>query len=656
MKIAARLYTVCLIAAALAACGDDDSPAADGGGRDGGGKPMSQKDAGEEDAGVPEPPATPVCSVDNFCWERPTPQGETLRAVWSATPNDVWGVGDGGVVLHYDGKNFRAEHVDAHTDLLAIHGSAANDVWAVGKGGLVLHYDGSAWSKNDLSSVIDASGAGRGVLYGVFAAAPNAVWAVGHTGVNALIIHYDGEKWSSQPLMAATPQVLRAIWGFSADKLWAVGDGGVIRVYDGTQWIADKSPTGGALNAIHGLAAHDVWAVGAGGTAVHWNGTTWTNANMGLSGALFSLQVDIAAPPPVMDAGAPMPAPMPMMDAGMLPPMAPEGPWSVWAFGEKGHVFRYNGTLWAPLASGTEAPFYAATRLREASLIAVGEHGQVSRFQADSRQSLSGGSRRNHLGVWGDGKTMWVVGDEIERHDANGWQTMTSPTERALYGVWGDKNGIWAVGTAGTVVRYENGMLQTREVSAAGDAWLHAVWGAANTVWIVGDAGLTLVAAAGSFIKVATPVRSNLSDVWGIADDAFWAVGDGGSVLRWDGMAWLRVPTGPMGGVVTNLRAVWGSGRDDVWVVGTEGTILHWNGERFSAMSQAGGFSLNDVWGRSASEIYAVGSGGTALRYDGSQWNALQTGTLSSLQSVFGDDQGRVFAVGLDGVVLVLAN
>jgi hypothetical protein len=656
MKLAARLYLLCALT--FVACGDDAAPAADGGGRDG--ATDHHKDGGDDDdAGAPAQPSVPVCSADNFCWELPTPQGETLRAVWSAAQDDLWAVGDGGVILRFDGKDYRAEHIDAHKDLLAVHGSAANDVWAVGKGGVVVHYDGSELRTEDLGSLIDASGAGLGVLYGVYAAAPNDVWSVGYTGVSGVIIHYDGEKWSTVPLGMglATTQPLRAIWGLGADKIWAVGDGGVIRSFDGTQWIADKSSTGAALNSIHGLAAHDVWAVGAGGAAVHWNGMAWSNANPGLSGALYSVQVDIAAPPPMMmDGGMQAPAPPPMMDAGMEPPMPPKGPWSVWAFGEKGHVFRYNGTVWAPLASGTDVPLYAATRLRAGTLLAVGLHGQITRFEGDARQSLSAGTRRNHLGMWGDGKTMWLVGDEIERRDAKGWSTMTSPTERALYGVWGDKSGVWAVGTAGTIVRYEQGMLQMREVTAAADAWLHAVWGTTGTTWIVGDAGLTLVAAAGSFIKVATPVRSNLADVWGFADDAFWAVGDGGTVLRWDGMAWLRVPTGPMGGVVQNLRAVWGTGRDDVWVVGTEGTILHWNGERFTSMSQDAGYSLNDVWGRSASEIYAVGSGGTALRYDGSEWQPLQTGTLSSLQTVFGDDSGKVYAAGLDGVVLVLTN
>ncbi|HKU40138.1 MAG TPA: hypothetical protein VJR89_18390, partial [Polyangiales bacterium] len=325
---------------------------------------------------------------------------------------------------------------------------------------------------------------------------------------------------------------------------------------------------------------------------------------------------------------------------------------SVWAFGEKGHVFRYNGTLWAAQPSGTDLPLYAATRLANDTLIAVGDRGQISRFSGDARQSMTSGARKNHLALWGDGKTLWAVGDDISRRDTDGWSATAAPNERALYGVWGDAKGVWAVGTGGSVARYENGSWQARNVAAAGESWLHSVWGAGTSTWLVGDQGLTLVAAAGSFIKVATPVKSNLLDVWGDADDRFWAVGEGGAVLRWDGMAWLKVPTGPMGGVVQNLRAVWGSARDDVWVVGTEGTILHWTGERFESQTRSAKYSLNDVWGRGRNDVYAVGTGGVALHYDGSGWTELETGTRSNLQSVFGDGE-RVFAAGLDGVLLV---
>jgi hypothetical protein len=666
MKLATWLCLLCALAAY--GCGGADKPASEsdagkaGSSGAGGHHAGDEDDAGAHDAGaLTKPPASHVCSVDGFCWELPSPQGETLRAAWAAASDDVWAVGDGGVALHYDGSGFRAEHLGVQQNLLAIHGSSASDVWAVGQGGAVLHFDGQTWSTQDLSALVDASGGAKTeAMYGVFAAAPDAVWAVGYSGVGPVIVHYDGQQWSNQSLGLQTDQVLRAVWGTARDHVWAVGDAGVVRSFDGTQWNVDKSATGAALTSVHALAAHDVWAVGANGTAIHWNGTTWSNANMGLSGALLSVRVDIAAPAPVMDAGmAGMAAPAPPppvagagADAGL--PKPPEGPWSVWAFGDKGAVFRYNGTLWAQLPSGTDLALYGATRVAAGTLISVGERGQMTRFEGDARQSLSVGSRRNHLALWGDGQTLWAVGDDIERRDTTGWNPLANPTGRSLYSVWGDTTGFWAVGTAGSIVHYKEGALHSVDVTAAGESWLHGVWGAGSSVWIVGDAGLALVSAAGSFIKVAMPVKSNLLDVWGMADDLFWAVGDGGVVLRWDGMAWLKVPTGPMGGIVQNLRAVWGTAKDDVWVVGTQGTILHWTGERFEMGAPAASYSLNDVWGRAKDDVYAVGSGGVALHYDGAKWTTLQTGTSRSLQSVFGDAHGHIFAAGLDGVVLIL--
>ena len=668
MKVAAWLL-LC-VGCALGACGGDEGGGGPHAGTDAA-APRDGRDAGSnaQDAGhvdvdggdgaIAEPPETAagVCSADGFCWELPTPQGETLRAAWAAAPGDVWAVGDGGLVLHYDGRGFRRESVLTSQDLVAVHGSSASDVWVAGAAGALLHYDGQAWSLQDVATLIDASGgAMTGVLHGIFAGARDAVWAVGHTGVAAVIAHYDGERWTSQRLEVPTVEALRAVWGTSPQRLWAVGDGGRILSFDGQQWRVEVSPTRAALRSVHGLAEHDVWAVGVDRSAVHWDGMRWRLLNTGLIGNLSSVRVDIASAPPASDAGMDMaPAPAPAdagLDAG-LPP-APEGPWLTWAFGEAGRVFRYNGEQWAELPSGSELALHGAARVAAGELLAVGERGQITRFAGDARQSLSGGSRRNHLALWGDGQTLWVVGDEIARRDRGGaWSALQRPSDRSLYGVWGDARGLWAVGTGGAIVRFEDGELHAIEAAAAADRWLRAVWGAGDSVWIVGHGGLALVRAAGGFLRVDTGVNTHLLDVWGDADDRFWAVGEGGTVLRWDGAAWLQVPTGPMGGVVQNLRAVWGSSAQDVWVVGTESTILHWDGQRFEPHSRGESYSLNDVWGRAADDVYAVGTGGIALHYDGDDWTVLETGTRSSLQSLFGDARGRVFAAGLDGVVLV---
>lgn len=49
------------------------------------------------DLGAPAP--TRVCSTDNWCWESPLPQGNTLNGVWGTGAKDMWAVGNQGTIL-----------------------------------------------------------------------------------------------------------------------------------------------------------------------------------------------------------------------------------------------------------------------------------------------------------------------------------------------------------------------------------------------------------------------------------------------------------------------------------------------------------------------------------------------------------------------------
>ena len=522
----------------------------------------------------------------------------------------------------------------------------------------MLHYDGSAWTMQDLGELIDASGgAMTGVLHGIFAAGPDAVWAVGHSGVGAVIVHHDGERWSNQALGLQTAEVLHAIWGTSPEQLWAVGGGGVILRFDGTAWNAETSPTRAVLTSVHGLSDHDLWAVGAQGTAVHWDGTRFSVVNTGLSGNLLAVRVDIDTEPPSMDAGMSVPPPPPRPDAGADagPPPAPEGPWSVLGLRRgrprlplQRHVVGRAAERQRARAArrGTPRLWRAARGRRARADHAL--HGRCAPQPVERLAPQSPGDLRRRRDAVGRGRRGHAP--RCERME----RAASVPSIARSTACGATRPGCGPSAPRARIERLErDGALEVLDVEAAGDRWLRAVWGAGDSLWIVGDGGLALVRAAGSFLAIDTPVRTNLLDVWGDADDLFWAVGEAGTVLRWDGMAWLQVPTGPMGGVTQNLRAVWGSSGDDVWVVGTESTILHWDGQRFAPHSRGEHYSLNDVWGRGPDDIYAVGTGGIALHYDGTDWTELETGTQSSLQSVTGDDAGRVFAAGLDGVVLV---
>ncbi len=184
----------------------------------------------------------------------------TLDAVWGSSSTDVFAVGSGGVISHYDGTAWSTMASGTPEDLRAVWGSSGSDVFAVGLNGVILHYDGAGW--NPMASPFS-------VNLGVWGAAPNDVYAVGNTR----ILHYDGTDWTIVHTHAGD---LNDVWGCSPDTVYGVGSGGQILHYDGTAWSAITSPTTNTLWGIWGASCSNIYAVGDNGTVVRFDGTVWS--------------------------------------------------------------------------------------------------------------------------------------------------------------------------------------------------------------------------------------------------------------------------------------------------------------------------------------------------------------------------------------------
>ncbi len=79
-------------------------------------------------------------------WQNPLPQGNSLNATWSCSTNDVFAVGYNGTILHYDGNTWSSMPSGTTNNLWSIWGTANNDLFAVGYSGTILHYDGHTWN------------------------------------------------------------------------------------------------------------------------------------------------------------------------------------------------------------------------------------------------------------------------------------------------------------------------------------------------------------------------------------------------------------------------------------------------------------------------------------------------------------------------------
>jgi hypothetical protein len=174
-----------------------------------------------------------------------------LSGIWGISAQDVFAVGNRGVILHFDGARWTRQQSGTGKDLAAVWVASRNEAFAVGLDGVILHFDGHGWRT-------EKSGTSK-TLLDVWGATPTDVYAVGRGGT---ILHFDGRSWTRRP--SPTRYDLAAVWGSSATDVYAAGDHGTILHFDGTNWT-QKVPSFGwrcAFSALGGTSASDVYAAG----------------------------------------------------------------------------------------------------------------------------------------------------------------------------------------------------------------------------------------------------------------------------------------------------------------------------------------------------------------------------------------------------------
>ncbi|MBL8953069.1 MAG: hypothetical protein JNK82_19990 [Myxococcaceae bacterium] len=74
------------------------------------------------------------------------PQGNSLNAMWAASPDEVWAAGDVGTVMRFSSGVWSLYDTPTRNDLYAIAGASPTDVWAAGSAGVMMHFDGTSWT------------------------------------------------------------------------------------------------------------------------------------------------------------------------------------------------------------------------------------------------------------------------------------------------------------------------------------------------------------------------------------------------------------------------------------------------------------------------------------------------------------------------------
>lgn len=358
--------------------------------------PQSQPDAGDGspplDAGcdAADPSCTTsVVTCDRVAWCTPTtssPVVHSLLAIWGSAANDVWTVGTGGTILHFDGTSWESTQTDLKNTFYGVWGSGRSDVWVVSSTEVVLHgtgFEGSTTTWTNVATTVPA----EKIIRAVWGSSPNDV----RLGSNPFGMEAPPPVYVAQgnqfvrtvddtgattwtPIIGSA--AVTSIWGSSASDVWIAGDNSLTASYargqimhgtpgdagadagpaDSLAWTAIDSQSNVTLESVWGSSANDVWAVGAVGTIRHITSTDvrWQKVASPTNQTLHSVWGS--------------------------------GPDDVWAVGDAGTILHWNGTSFDIANEFTSAQFPI---------------GQKPDLRA----------------VWGSGPNdVWIAGEQILLH------------------------------------------------------------------------------------------------------------------------------------------------------------------------------------------------------------------------------------------------
>jgi hypothetical protein len=238
------------------------------------------------------PSGRTVLHYDGSAWADHTlPAGEgDVLGVWGSSPSDVYAA-SGTSIWHYNGTVWATAYDQGElSSYRNIAGISAQDVYAVGwidqfkNTGLIEHYDGVTWSRpnepviNEYGEVFDVSGTSRTDVYAVGRQDAPFDTEPGEPDVHHKILHYDGTGWTMVfgILTEHTdPTGFTSVWATAPNDVFAVGSGGHIWHFNGSEWLAMASPTADHLWDLWGSSGSDVFAVGNAGI-LRYDGSSWS--------------------------------------------------------------------------------------------------------------------------------------------------------------------------------------------------------------------------------------------------------------------------------------------------------------------------------------------------------------------------------------------
>lgn len=553
----------------------------------------------------------PVCSGGNWCWDYPLPQGGNLYNVKARAANDVWAVGDSGLILHWDGSRWAQVSSGQTGEIRSIALGPNGSAFFGGYTQFLMKWNGQTIDKGPYT--------GKPVSL-MWTADGNEIWysedffGEANTGLYRLLASTGNIDDFMMPMTK-----IYDIWGIEKNDVWvAAGD----RIYrwNGSSLTERPIPPNAEIYGLTGFNREDVWGIGNG--LYHWDGISW---------ALVTSEVEGTK-------------------------IGGTAPSDMWIFGDK--LYKSNGTSWIPFEylSNNKSSSYSGTQFNE--LWSVGSNGYISRWNGRIWTEMASSEDGYLYSLWGSSANdVWAAGDpkSILHWDGTSWSGQKISDDSLWRAIWGSEaNDVWLCGVS---CAHWDGKQWLPAPQPKQQETVLSLWGASSTsIWAATHAGNIYHWDGQSWsVQYSSGTMFGWPKLWGNSEKNIWCLTDNAS-YHYNGTSWMKNEVIPANSGV--LFSVFGFSNNDLWSVGMPGLIMHWDGMSWSKRS----VGILDVlpmdnyfsgfWGSSPSDSWVIGPRGLMLRAYRDVFNPVPTGTVNRLWTIWGAGPQDIWVAGERSTIL----
>ena len=581
--------------------------------------------------------------------------------IFQSDDQKVYIVGNKGVLLCFDGKNYNKIDTITDTDLYTICGDGKS-IYIAGRNGFFSRYREGKWNEIILPF--------KGKILDSIAFDEKNVFLCGSYGA---FFHYNGTE--VKKIETDVNVFLRAMQGTSPENIYLVGGKGNIIRFDGYQCkVVFKSKSSGYLKCIHIDNKDKILVAGENGSVIKYNGKKWESIQeenfhcySGIAksketyyiceenGYCIQLDNDNSIKH------------FPIVPGTCINAIYSLCNGKIMAAGENNLISLYNESSWEREKIGkpiipkklppskvktsrikNSQPTKKADKARcficciphlkkdtipdkqltginhllftiagasDSDILTAGKNGITYHYNGKKWKKIKNNDNLNIYKIVCFSPSHYYACCEngtVKRFNGKEWQNCFSYEQDGksppiLFGIWGTSpNNIYAVGEEHTILHY-NGK-KWRKIDIPNDknefSYFYLVWGLSSSdIYLLGDLGELYHYDGKNFRKMNIPTKHWLMSIWGTNPDNLNIVGEDGTFYHWNGTNWKKIKTKN-----NCIFCIKGNKDGSFHIVGYGNCISRYSNKFFKKIEIPNYKYISDFWVSPTNKIYLVGA------------------------------------------------